>query len=571
MRQLYRILGHEGHWSRVGALDVNTKAYDDKYLYGIDEVLDYARHFNGIRNIFIGRNPRSKDGSVLYSNCITFDIDPVREKGLVANDAQHNQALNAGRKVLDHYPGGYLCSSGNGCLLLYPCHIERADLDIYYSKEKAFIGELNNLVQEFGVKVDETSYENAVIKLIGTVSTKGDGRLSRFITISSHGNRNNVKETIEQIQLRSEQVTVEKFNGDPVARIKEAKECLDRINGEHLNNYENWIKVGMALKEFGISGLALWKDWSKKSEKYEEGICEKKWDTFKEVPEITLGSLKLWAGANKSLAASTNTDGCIESYFSNLFTKDCAVGQTIFTGIPSLDRALGPLPKGEITTIAARSGFGKSSFACTVSESLRANGRKVLYFSTEMSRDYIMHKFVSIACNIPLEKFVSKEFISTERESIKYYEQEFNKLPIIICDEFSPTIELVKDLCEKHKPDVLVFDHVTQSGTHWEYIAQFVRGLKTLTMQLNCVTLLASQLNEPPRDQKGSVGTSVRGDVRGSQEIIFLSAIFVLINNLYEVKTDIQPVEIEVCKNRYGLSGIKVECHVNKTTGLFTE
>jgi len=58
---------------------------------------------------------------------------------------------------------------------------------------------------------------------------------------------------------------------------------------------------------------------------------------------------------------------------------------------------------------------------------------------------------------------------------------------------------------------------------------------------------------------------------RGSQEIIFLSAIFVLINNLYEVKTDIQPVEIEVCKNRYGLSGIKVECHVNKTTGLFTE
>ena len=47
------------------------------------------------------------------------------------------------------------------------------------------------------------------------------------------------------------------------------------------DDYDTWLKVGMALKHEGFS-LTDWESWSKKSQKYKPGICERKWNTFKE-------------------------------------------------------------------------------------------------------------------------------------------------------------------------------------------------------------------------------------------------------------------------------------------------
>jgi hypothetical protein len=56
------------------------------------------------------------------------------------------------------------------------------------------------------------------------------------------------------------------------------------------DNYQEWIEIGLSLYDLGEDGLKLWIDWSKKSDRYQEGICEEKWDTFKP-DEISLGSL----------------------------------------------------------------------------------------------------------------------------------------------------------------------------------------------------------------------------------------------------------------------------------------
>lgn len=575
--KMYKILGHLGYWSRCGSLDCSSKQYEDVRLFGLNAVIQYARKWDGKRNVFISRNPRNENGSVVSSNCISFDCDPIRPKGDASNEEQHDNALNAGRKILEVYPNGYLCSSGNGCLLLYPSNIERSTLDDYYKQEGVFITKsLQPLMEGLNVKIDPTSYEEAMLKLIGSMSTKGDKafhRLSRFISFPQPGSVSSIQKSVEGVIVESIEISNNaRFIGNPVERIREASKSLDRLDISFHSDYDKWVKVGMALKEFGISGLQLWKEWSKKSEKYEEGKCEEKWKTFQESPEITLGSLKYWAKESESnktiLYESTPNQG---SYFANLFKKDNNDTGVIKTGISIIDSILGSLPKGEITTIAARSGFGKSSFACTVSEFLRQSNTKVLYFSTEMSSQYILNKFVAIRTGISLKRLMEKNFTEEETRRIREYEQELLLSPIIICDEFSPKIELVKDLVEQHKPDLLVFDHATQSGTHWEYIAQFVRGLKLITSEYGLVTLLASQLNEPPRGSSGVVGTSVRGDIRGSQEVIFLSAIFMMMNNIYEVKTDNQPVELEICKNRYGLSGIKLELHCNKATGKYQD
>ena len=46
--------------------------------------------------------------------------------------------------------------------------------------------------------------------------------------------------------------------------------------------YETWVNIGMALHNTGHpKALEVWDQWSKASEKYQEGLCQKKWYSFK--------------------------------------------------------------------------------------------------------------------------------------------------------------------------------------------------------------------------------------------------------------------------------------------------
>ena len=57
-------------------------------------------------------------------------------------------------------------------------------------------------------------------------------------------------------------------------------EALEAIPPSSLD-YQDWLNVGMALKHEGFT-CGVWDDWSRPDPRYKEGICWKKWDTFKE-------------------------------------------------------------------------------------------------------------------------------------------------------------------------------------------------------------------------------------------------------------------------------------------------
>lgn len=79
-------------------------------------------------------------------------------------------------------------------------------------------------------------------------------------------------------------------------KINFAMECLSKLKQERIDNYSLWLEVGISLFELDDDGLILWDDWSKKSDKYEPGICATKWDTFQRFEGgITLRSLGYWA------------------------------------------------------------------------------------------------------------------------------------------------------------------------------------------------------------------------------------------------------------------------------------
>lgn len=82
---------------------------------------------------------------------------------------------------------------------------------------------------------------------------------------------------------------------DLTTEAQKADSALRRLDNARADNYGDWIRIGMALRELGDAGLELWKRWSSASAKYTPGDCEDRWDGFapgeQEAGGVTLGTL----------------------------------------------------------------------------------------------------------------------------------------------------------------------------------------------------------------------------------------------------------------------------------------
>ena len=93
----------------------------------------------------------------------------------------------------------------------------------------------------------------------------------------------------------------------PLIRLPEsdttrAREYLARIPAADADDYDTWVRVGMALHSVGDDALLHdWIDWSASSGKFEPGVCEAKWRTFQAgAGGVSLGTLAHMAGHEKS-------------------------------------------------------------------------------------------------------------------------------------------------------------------------------------------------------------------------------------------------------------------------------
>jgi putative DNA primase/helicase len=62
---------------------------------------------------------------------------------------------------------------------------------------------------------------------------------------------------------------------------------------DQVDDYERWIKVGMALHHWGGEGLPLWLKWSSQAANYDEEECRAKWASFSghSGVKVTIGTL----------------------------------------------------------------------------------------------------------------------------------------------------------------------------------------------------------------------------------------------------------------------------------------
>lgn len=65
----------------------------------------------------------------------------------------------------------------------------------------------------------------------------------------------------------------------PTTREPEKAEVLQALHHIPAEDYHEWIQVGMALKQSGYD-VDTWIAWSKTATNFQDGVCERKWETF---------------------------------------------------------------------------------------------------------------------------------------------------------------------------------------------------------------------------------------------------------------------------------------------------
>jgi len=71
------------------------------------------------------------------------------------------------------------------------------------------------------------------------------------------------------------------------------KKLLNSLDMKYCNNYDEWLKIGMCIKNLKLP-YSLWDNWSKKSKKYKTGCCVSKWESFKDNGKLGLGTLLVY-------------------------------------------------------------------------------------------------------------------------------------------------------------------------------------------------------------------------------------------------------------------------------------
>jgi putative DNA primase/helicase len=274
---------------------------------GVRAAMAFVREQDGRKNLYLGGNPlretisggRATAQDVTETRLLLIDCDPTRGEGDpdgIGSERRQAAATLAGAVCKWFAERGYrprLVDSGRGrqILILHePC---RSDADMHsraeltHGLQRRFSGPL--------AKIDSTADPSRLIRLIGTTNLK-TGRRAQLL---KPGDGEPVSHAVlsdwaAELAPPPRPTVARPFV--PTAACSEVERIESALGHVSAEDYDVWLKVGMALHAWGNpSGRSLWDTWSSQSEKYDAGAQEAKWASFRPGGSsgsgVTLGTL----------------------------------------------------------------------------------------------------------------------------------------------------------------------------------------------------------------------------------------------------------------------------------------
>lgn len=185
-------------------------------------------------------------------------------------------------------------------------------------------------------------------------------------------------------------------------------------------------------------------------------------------------------------------------------------GRSINTWITSIDDAIGGLERQTMSVLAARPSMGKSTLAWQIARNVAAYGQKVYFFSLEMSVTSLWAKAACGACGLRWKDFRAGTATDAERERVISQALDFMEIykDKLLVDDMANTAATIWEACEKHRPDMVIVDHLRLVSDRTESEVQRLGSItwsaKMMAKALNCHVMTLAQLNRAVegRDEK---------------------------------------------------------------------
>jgi replicative DNA helicase len=305
----------------------------------------------------------------------------------------------------------------------------------------------------------------------------------------------------------------------------------------------------------------------KASEKFKEMLY--KVNSEADIDEIIEEALRNFKELLKDNKASIET---FKSVLKNQLTEinEILKNPNVIRGLPSgfyeLDRLTSGFHGGELTVIGARPGMGKTAFALNIAFNIASQGKKVLFFSLEMSKKQLSLRTYSMISEIPLSKIRSGLLNDEEVEKItsSYLENADILERIVLVDDVSYLSDIMKIAYSMDNVDLIIVDYLQLIKTKNKYqmryqeLADIVNSLKFLSKDLDVPIITLAQVNrevEKKADKRPSLSDlRESGDIEATADVVM----FIHREDYYkkENNTNDSITEIIVAKNRNGESGI---------------
>lgn len=180
------------------------------------------------------------------------------------------------------------------------------------------------------------------------------------------------------------------------------------------------------------------------------------------------------------------------------------VPKGISTGIREIDYNLMGLNKGELITIAARSGVGKTTLALNIFTHQAYVGYKPHYFSLEMPKEELIKKMLSIKSGIASRKIRTNSLEDKEEAIVTSLANGLASKNFKVYDKTSSVDHIENIIREEHLKgnlDIAYIDLINRVttkekvGSRAEYIGSITRRFKQLALELKIPVVILAQIN----------------------------------------------------------------------------
>lgn len=255
--------------------------------------------------------------------------------------------------------------------------------------------------------------------------------------------------------------------------------------------------------------------------------------------------------------------------------------QGIPTSLPSLNEYTTGLLKGQMITVAAQTGVGKSIFAVNTMVAACQAGKTVMFFALEMERDEIENRIVSSITGVPLNHLKQGDLDEGELERVKTGLERVREMNFIIDSSSKIDVDMIRAraLKQAQSPeglDMVIIDYlqlITPSrsiNNRQEQVAEISRGIKLLAGTLAVPVVVVVQLKRPADKEQEDLTPSMY-DIRESGAIANDSDVVLILHRPHSEDGSIPHTRVILDKNRNGVANKVILCHSDLACSSFRE